>query len=131
MKQAARARILAALTIAPGTQADLCSRANVSLPTCSRWCAHLRACAEAHISGWTATAHGGPPSAVYSAGPGADVICSIKPLTQRQRDRRSRRLRRQSGAWEDRKAAERARYWAAKAARRDVLTAAFFGGASC
>lgn len=125
-KRAARARILAAM---PGTQAEIRAAAAVSQATASRWCTHLLDCAECHIGGWlpNPSPTGGPPMAIYHAGPGANVACPFKPLTQRERDRRSRRARRRSGAWEDVKARERARYWADKAPARDPLTAALFG----
>lgn len=122
-----RAVVLAAL---PATQAEIHAKTGVSQAAISRWLTYLRACADAHIGGWTRSPNcPGIIMAIYHPGPGADVVCRLKPMTQRDRDRRSRATRRKSGDWEDRKAAERARYWAAKQPRRDPLTAALFGAA--
>ncbi len=112
----------------PGTQQDIHAKTGVSLAAISRWCEYLHDCEDAHIGGWQRSAkYHGVFMAVYHPGPGADVKCPYKPRTQRDRDRDSRRTRRKSGEWEDRKARERAYYWAKKGPRRDPLTAALFG----
>lgn len=118
--------VLAAL---PATQAEIRAKTGVSQAAVSRWLTYLRACSDAHIGGWTTSRKGGPPQSVYHSGAGADVVCTIKPLTPKQLNRRSRALRRKTGEWEDRKAADRARYWRNKPAKRDPLTAALFGRA--
>jgi hypothetical protein len=122
-----RAVVLAAL---PATQADIHAKTGVSQAAISRWITYLRACGDAHIGSWRERASKfGLPMAVYHPGPGLNVACDIKPMTQKQRDRRSRAVRRKTGDWVDRQARERSRYWAAKPARRDSLTAALFGAA--
>jgi len=122
-----RTVVLAAL---PATQAEIHAATGISQAAISRWLTYLRACSDAHIGAWRKGASKfSQPVAVYHPGPGLDVACTIKPMTQKERDRRSRSLRRKSGDWEDRKAAERARYWRDKPARRDPLTAALFGRA--
>ena len=114
----------------PATQADIHAKTGISQAAISRWLTYLRACGDAHIGAWRARDNKfGLPMAVYHPGPGLDVPCTIKPLTQRERDRRSRAVRRKSGDWADRQARERARYWRDKPARRDPLTAALFGAA--
>lgn len=123
----ARLTVLAAL---PGTQAEIFAKTGVSQAAISRWLTYLRACGDAHIGGWTTARKGGQPMAVYNPGAGPDAVCNIKPMTQRQRDRRSRAVRRKTGEWADRSARERAYYWARKPAKRDPLTAAFFGAAA-
>lgn len=124
-----RAR-LAVLEALPGTQAQIHAKTGVSQAAISRWLTFLRACSQAHIGGWTVSEkYRGIPMAIYHPGPGADVVCTIKRMTQRDRDRRSRAVRRLTGEWEDVLLRQRARYWRDKAPRRDPLTAAFFGAA--
>lgn len=124
-KNTPRETVLAAL---PGTQAEIHAKTGVSQAAISRWLTYLRACGDARIGDWKRPTMG-PVMAVYYAGPGPDVVCSIKPMTQKDRDRRSRAVRRKNGDWEDRKASERSRYWRDKPVQRDPLTAALFGRA--
>lgn len=120
-----RETVLAAL---PATQAEIHDKTGVSQAAISRWMTYLRACGDAHIGDWKERDNKfGTPQAIYHPGPGADVVCTIRPMTQKERDRRSRAVRRKSGDWEDRKASERSRYWRDRAPRRDPLMAAFFG----
>ena len=130
MKHRANTPRLAILACLPATQAEIHTKTKVSQAAVSRWLTYLRDCGEAHISGW----HRNPDyravvQAIYHPGPGADVVCNIRTMTQKERDRLSRKTRRANGDWENRKAAERARYWVNKPVRRDPLTAALFGRA--
>lgn len=120
-----RETVLAAL---PATQAEIHAKTGVSQAAVSRWLTYLRACSDAHIGAWRRPV-AGPAVAVYHPGAGADVVCTLKRYTQKDRDRRSRAVRRKNGDWEDRKAAERSRYWRDKPVQRDALTAALFGRA--
>lgn len=123
----ARERVLAAL---PATQAQIRAKTGVSQAGISRWLAYLRACNDAHIGGWVRSENAaGIIMAIYHPGPGLDAVCRLRRFTQQDRDRRSRAVRRKNGDWEDRKAAERARYWRDKPVKRDTMTAALFGRA--
>lgn len=130
MKHRANTPRLAILACLPATQAEIHTKTKVSQAAVSRWLTYLRDCGEAHIGGW----HRNPDyravvQAIYHPGPGADVVCNIRTMTQKERDRLSRKNRRKSGDWADVLQRQRARYWRDKAPRRDPLTAALFGRA--
>lgn len=130
MKHRANTARLTVRDAMPGTQQQIHKSTGVSQASISRWCDYLRACGDAHIGAWRRSEkYPGVFLAVYHPGPGKDAKCPYKPRTQQDRDRDSVRRRRRSGAWEERKARERAYYWAKKPARRDPLTAALFGPA--
>ena len=90
----------------------------------------LCAVGKCHIGGWKRS-NRGLPTAIYHAGPGQDVPCTIKKLTQNQKDRRY--LAKMKGdsslshAFDKRKSLSRARYWTDKAAKGDSLINALFG----
>lgn len=130
MKHRANTPRLAILACLPATQAQIHEKTGVSQGAISRWLTYLRACSDAHIGGWTRSPNcPGIIMAVYHPGPGADVVCKLKRMTQRDRDRRSRAVRRKTGEWADVLQRQRARYWRDKPTRRDPLTAALFGRA--
>jgi hypothetical protein len=86
---------------------------------------------QAHVHAWVRDESAArKPIAIYARGPGEDAVCKIKAKTDQQRLHEYRARQRKSGDWEDRKAAERARHWANKPARRDVTVAALFGNAN-
>lgn len=123
-KQHATTRIMAAM---PGTQREISEATDLSLPTISRWIVFLRDNGDCHIGGWKRSPTGGPFMQVLHTGFGADVLCKLKPVTDVKRATKSRRNSIASGAWEDARAKERARYWLSKKPKRCALTAAFFG----
>lgn len=130
MKHRANTPRLTVLACLPATQAEIHAKTGVSQAAVSRWLTYLRECGDAHIGGWRRNPdYRAVVRAIYHPGPGADVVCTIRPMSQIERDRLSRKTRRANGDWEDRKAAERARYWRDKPVKRDALTAALFGRA--
>lgn len=121
-KRRYREVVLAAL---PATQTEIRKKTGLSRATVCRWIGDLHKSGEIYICSWKHT--GGPFAAVYRAGKGKDVECTLKPTTIAERSRKYRRRMRQSGNWDDYKARERARYWARKPIQRDPMIAALFG----
>jgi len=108
----------------PGTQGQIMKATGLTQPTTARWLTFMRECGEAHVGAWVASKPGGPPQSVYHAGPGADVACNVRPLSNAEKLRRKHA----PGAIEREERRRRADALAAPA-RRDPFTAAFFGPA--
>lgn len=124
-RRAYRGVVLAAL---PGAQREISERTGLGAATAHRWLKDLHAAGEAHIGGWAVHPHGGPITAIYHAGPGEDVPCDVRIMSDRQRSRGYRQAMRASGEWEDVKARRRATYHARKpVVRRDPLMVGLFG----
>lgn len=84
-----------------------------------------------HVGNWR-RAERGAFTPIYHAGPGKDVPCRLKILTQAQKDKRRVKKIKDSGLlqdWTDSKRSYgRARYWEKKAATvRDPMLVALFG----
>lgn len=110
----------------PGAQREISERTGLGTATVHRWLKDLQASGDTHIGAWAVHPHGGPIMAIYHAGPGPDVPCTIRIPSERERTRRHRRALRKSGEWEDVKARRRAAYHASKPVkRRDPLMALF------
>lgn len=124
LRHAYRAVVKKAL---PGTQGDIRLKTGLGVATVSRWVNDLHASSEAYVKRWD-TPTNGPFMAVYARGRKPDAPRPAAK-TVRERTESSRRGQRTNGAWEDRLAAGRARYWAEKPAARDPMTAALFGAA--
>jgi len=119
-KGTVRDAVLAAM---PGTQRQIRFATGAGISAVSRWTSYLRASAECHIGAWEETPNGGPPQCVYHAGPGADVLCTVRVMTEAEKARRKTvDGRTREKAARDRKAAE-----LVAPAKRDPFTAAFFG----
>ncbi|MFZ3286573.1 MAG: hypothetical protein WA191_06955 [Telluria sp.] len=120
-----RKAVLAAL---PGDFRRVMAETGIGRTTAWRWLNDLHQSGECHIQAWARVDSGGPFRPSYSPGPGEDAICMIKPYSQAQKSRRHMKRAKKSGEWEDRKARQRAIYWADRAlANRDPLVAALFG----
>ena len=112
----------------PGAQREISERTGLGTATVHRWLKDLQQAGEAHIGDWAVHPHGGPIMAIYRAGPGPDVPCTIRIVSDKQRARMHRRELRKSGDWEDVKARRRAAYHARKpVVRRDPLMVGLFG----
>jgi hypothetical protein len=130
-------KIIAALELAPAglTQTELRRITGASLGTVHTYVHQLHDAGRTHIASWktdqAGKGGGGVYQARYKLGPGQDKP-KPPPLTPSQIAKRARARARQSGELAELRAriaeAERRRYWRNKPARRDVLTAAFFGG---
>lgn len=95
----------------------------------NRWTARLHAAGEIHITGWVRWQGG--PLPIYTAGPGVDVVCLLRPYTAQQNYNRFKRKARANGYWEEVKAKLRGRAAARRAEQRgfahDPLLGLFFG----
>lgn len=132
-------KIIEALELAPAglTQTELKRITGVSVGTVHRYVHQLHDQGLTHIASWKTDQAGKRGGGVYQAryrlGAGQD---KPKPaaLTPKQIAARIRRRIIQSGQLDELRAkwaeAERRRYWSKKPARRDRLTAAFFGAAA-
>lgn len=105
--------ILAAM---PGTRRQIEKSTGLAKTTVFRRAAQLHAAGWCHIGGWRVGGHGGFYQPVYKAGAGKDRPCTLQPLPPAETQRRFREKARKSGAWADRAARIRARYYANKAA---------------
>lgn len=73
----------------PMTQAQIAKAAKLSPASVSRNMMRLRGEGLAHISGWAPhPERPGACSAIYSPGPGVDVPCDVRPMSQAERSRR-------------------------------------------
>lgn len=110
----------------PGTQGEIRARTGLGVGTISRWANDLHAAGEVYVKRWDKPALG-PAMPVYARGRNKPDAPRPPAKTPRERTESSRRGQRTNGAWEDRLAAGRARYWVDKPVTRDPMTAAFFG----
>lgn len=119
--------MLAAL---PGDQNQVREATGLGKTTVWRWLKSLHEAGESHITGWARAPGGGPFLATYAAGAGVDVVCKIKPLSEKAKQRRHQKKAKADGRWDERAARERAKYWAKRAlTHRDPMIAALFGPA--
>ena len=127
--QSRRAVVLAAL---PGNLNTITASTGLGRTTVWRWLKDIHQAGESHITSWSRTEGGGPFLPTYTAGPGADAKCKLKPLTQAQKTARHMAKAKRDGRWEFRAAAQRAR-WAADRAnyKKDPLMAALFCARAC
>lgn len=119
-----RDMVLAAM---PGTRGEIEARTGISKVCVWTWVKALHEAGECHISGWNRVERG-PFTPTYSPGPGKDKPCTLKPYTPAQIAKRFVRRAKEDGSWDVRKARERAKYRADKAAANgDPLVQALFG----
>lgn len=104
--------ILAAM---PATRRLIEIRTGLPKTTVVRRVDQLRAAGWTYICGWQGD-HSSKFQPRFAAGKGRDRACTLKPLTPEETQRRYREKARKTGAWEERTARLRARYWAKKAA---------------
>lgn len=72
----------------PGNLPQLEARTKLGKTTVWRWVTDMHEAGEVHITLWTRTRDGGPFKATYSAGPGVDAPCNIKPYSEAQKSKR-------------------------------------------
>lgn len=126
-----RVRIEAALALGPRTYPGLAAELGLGLTTAWRWLQILVKDQVAYVDRKIIPETGGPPTALYVWGPKPHKhkVKPAKILGPVARKRKHRKNMRESGEWEDVLAKQRAKYWAEKTAKRDPLSAAFFGRA--
>lgn len=127
--------LLDALKLGPATPEVLIQRTGMGRATVWRWLGIMRdheneADREVHVVKWEFPKRGGNLVATYAAGPGPDVECTLVVITGAEKAERHRTKAMKSGAWEHRKALQRARHWADRAEKhRDPMIEALFGPA--
>lgn len=115
------------LEVLPATQLEIQRRTGLSASATCRWVQFLSLTDGVHIIGYHQVPNGGPMQAIYQRGKGVSVA-KPSPKPDSERTRKYRKRLRRTGAWHEVKSKARGRYWADNA-RRDPLTAAFFGEA--
>lgn len=128
-RKANRERILALLQTGDKCQSDIVNELHLGLSTVSRWVEDILKLNQAYVRRYKVPPNGGPLIAFYRAGAAPEGFKPWRPKakTDRDRTRTSRKARRKNGEWDDVLARQRAAYWKDKPAKRDALTAAFFG----
>ena len=130
-KFANRDRILERLAKGPATRVRLEIDLSLGVTTIWRWIETLHKGGPqlVYISGWERTKDGeGQPTPVYSLGSKKDVPNRFKPMTDKEKAAKRRKMQRKDNSWEEKLARDRAKYWAKKAPpARDPLTAALYG----
>jgi hypothetical protein len=118
----AKADIIQAM---PGTTGQLVEKSGWHHDTVARWVRRMRKTGECRIVDWRRPNRTGNFVPVYGAGPGADAVCTLKPLTNSE----DWHLAKKRYGMETLRKKERARHWALKARRgetTDPLMAALF-----
>ena len=100
----------------PATRRKLIEITGMPTRTAYNVIKRLHEAGKIHISAWHRTDGGGPFIQEWSAGPGVDAYCQLRPLTQKQIWRRYKLKSIQTGANEFKLARKRAIYHAEKAA---------------
>lgn len=106
------------LAAMPGTRREIEKSTGLAKTTVFRRAAQLHTAGWCHISGWRGDGHGGRYQPVFKAGQGKDRVCTLQPLPPEVTQLRFREKARKSGAWADRAARIRARYYADKATKQ-------------